>query len=130
MRLYSEDEARAAIPEVRPIVQRMRDAYVQVRAIQALQVDDGKRAAADGASTVSPWNDDDEGLVDRLMETLQSAAAELEERGIEVKDPARGLVDFYSLRGGETVYLCWELGEDDLRWWHTLEGGFAGRKPL
>jgi hypothetical protein len=28
------------------------------------------------------------------------------------------------------VLLCWKLGEDRIRYWHTVEDGFAGRQPL
>jgi hypothetical protein len=76
------------------------------------------------------------------------AAAELDERvaeelkglarcvnaihglGAIVKDPDEGLVDFPALRGGENVYLCWRLGEDRIEFWHGVDEGFAGRKPL
>ena len=41
-----------------------------------------------------------------------------------------GLIDFPALRRGETVLLCWQLGEDEVAFWHGLEDGFAGRQPL
>jgi hypothetical protein len=47
-----------------------------------------------------------------------------------VKDIDEGLVDFPALRHGETVLLCWMLGEDHVAHWHTIEDGFAGRRPL
>jgi hypothetical protein len=49
---------------------------------------------------------------------------------VVVKDLDAGLVDFPSEREGELVLLCWQLGEERVAWWHTLEGGFAGRQPL
>jgi hypothetical protein len=61
----------------------------------------------------------------------EQALAEIERRGIILRDPLRGLVDFPSLHpSGEVVQLCWLLGEDDLGWWHRPEDGFAGRRPL
>jgi hypothetical protein len=47
-----------------------------------------------------------------------------------VKDIDVGLVDFPVRRGDETVLLCWKVGEDRIRFWHGLEEGYAGRKPL
>jgi len=61
---------------------------------------------------------------------LQGLVADITGKGIEIKDLARGLVDFPHWRDGEEVYLCWLYGEDDIRFWHTLDGGFAGRTPL
>jgi len=54
----------------------------------------------------------------------------LERLDIVVRDLDRGLVDFPALRQGEEVLLCWQLGEDEVAFWHGLEEGFAGRKPL
>jgi hypothetical protein len=47
-----------------------------------------------------------------------------------VKDLDRGLVDFPALHRGEEVLLCWQVGEGEVAYWHGLEEGFAGRKPL
>lgn len=54
----------------------------------------------------------------------------LEEAGVVVRDIDRGLVDFPAVLDGEEVYLCWQSGEDQVEFWHDLEGGFAGRQPL
>ena len=59
----------------------------------------------------------------RLLETL-------EESGIVLRDIDRGLVDFPALSDGREIYLCWELGEDEVAYWHELEAGFGGRQPL
>ncbi len=50
--------------------------------------------------------------------------------GCDVKDVEQGLVDFPATREGRIVYLCWKLGEDEIRFWHELSTGFAGRQPL
>ena len=55
---------------------------------------------------------------------------QLEGLGVLVKDLDRGLVDFPALRDGEEVLLCWEVGEDEVAFWHGVDEGFAGRKPL
>lgn len=62
---------------------------------------------------------------------IEALVRELSALGVEVKDPDAGLVDFRTSRDGEEVYLCWRLGEGDrIAWWHTIEGGFAARRPL
>jgi hypothetical protein len=61
---------------------------------------------------------------------LQSGLAELQERDIVLRDLDRGLVDFPAVRDGEEVYLCWIDGEPEIGFWHELDTGYAGRRPL
>jgi len=67
---------------------------------------------------------------EKLAEQLAETVEEIQQTCCVVKDLDTGLVDFPSLRGGEKVYLCWKLGEARIEYWHGLEEGFAGRKPL
>jgi hypothetical protein len=65
------------------------------------------------------------------MEQLVLHVRDLNHRGIELKDLDKGLIDFPSLRpNGEEVYLCYMLGEQTIDHWHTIEGGFAGRRSI
>jgi hypothetical protein len=61
---------------------------------------------------------------------LSRALNELDAVDVVVRDVERGLVDFPALRGGEEVYLCWLVDEDEIRFWHAPDAGFAGRQPL
>jgi hypothetical protein len=63
---------------------------------------------------------------DRLMEYAQ----ELEQLGVEPKGAVQGLVDFPCSMDGRIVYLCWQLEEPELLFWHELDAGFAGRQAL
>jgi hypothetical protein len=56
--------------------------------------------------------------------------AEMEAIGVQVKDLDAGLLDFPCLIDGETVLLCWKMGESRIEFWHTMDGGFRGRQPL
>ncbi len=67
---------------------------------------------------------------EKIAEQLSRTVDEIQETGCVVKDLDTGLVDFPSLRRGEKVYLCWKLGEERIGYWHGIEEGFAGRKPL
>ena len=67
---------------------------------------------------------------EREGQAVARCVQELEKLGVQVKDLDRGLVDFPALRDGEEVLLCWQVGEDKVAFWHGLEEGFAGRKPL
>ncbi len=64
------------------------------------------------------------------LSEMQKIINDLQKAGILLKDPVRGLFDFPTILNGEEVLLCWELSEEDLGFWHSVEEGFAGRKPL
>ena len=55
---------------------------------------------------------------------------ELASLGVELKDYETGLVDFPGERDGRPVYLCWRLGEPSVQFWHEIDAGFVGRRPL
>jgi hypothetical protein len=58
--------------------------------------------------------------------------AELEriaEIGAVVKGFAPLLLDFPGERDGVAVSWCWSEGEEDIRWYHRHDCGFAGRRP-
>jgi len=65
----------------------------------------------------------------RLIEKLRDILHEVAELGVEVK-AADGLVDFRSKLHGRTVYLCWKYGEERVGYFHELDAGFGGRRPL
>ena len=66
----------------------------------------------------------------RSLARLRGLFDEFHSRALQLKDLARGLVDFPSLRGDHEVLLCWEEGEDDIEFWHDLETGYAARERL
>ncbi len=61
---------------------------------------------------------------------LNEYVEELRQLGVEPKSGVDGIVDFPAMLDGQLVYLCWRLGEPELKYWHAVEGGFAGRQPL
>lgn len=130
MRIYTLEEARALLPEVRPVVERMAISYRKVRGMQAQVVAASRGVSADGNLITDPFDDGADDPTGRLVQEIEEMAAKLDGWGIEVKDPERGLIDFHWEKDGRLVYLCWELGEDDIRYWHHLDAGFAGRRPI
>ena len=68
--------------------------------------------------------------VARAVLDVQRAVGELHASDIVVRDIVRGLIDFPSIQDGEEVYLCWLVHEPEIGWWHELDAGFPGRRPL
>ena len=67
---------------------------------------------------------------DECVRCLRRALDTIEELGAMVKDLDIGLIDFLALYRDREVCLCWKLGEDEIRFWHGMEEGFRGRKPI
>ena len=130
MRHFTPDEANAALADVRPLVEQLvatRQEHVaalerQEELEQKIRGNGGGIPPAELATATAE--------VDAIARRLARLVDEIGSHGAQVKDVDTGLIDFPALRGGETVLLCWRLGEDEIGWWHTLDGGFAGRRPL
>ncbi|MFW6171456.1 MAG: DUF2203 domain-containing protein [Planctomycetota bacterium] len=68
--------------------------------------------------------------LDKDRKRLNGYVEELRRLGVEPKSGVEGVVDFPARLDGELVYLCWQLGEPELKYWHPLHAGFAARQPL
>ena len=130
MRHFTPEEANAALPGVRLLVERMvehRRAHVD--ALERQEELEG-RIRGNGGGIPPAQLADTAAEVERHARELARAVDDIIELGVEVKDLDEGLVDFPALHRGETVLLCWQLGEDEIGYWHSVEAGFAGRRPL
>lgn len=132
MRTYTLDEARTVLPHVIPILEGLRSAFIELRMLRSAIASQHRGASADGNLVVDPFaGDNRENRMETLAGTLHDAAKQLGELGIELKDPERGLIDFYHERDdGEVVFLCYELSDDALAHWHSLQAGYGGRQPI
>jgi hypothetical protein len=62
---------------------------------------------------------------------MAELAQEIESLGCFLKDIDLGLIDFpWEIDEGKVVFLCWQPGEPEIVAWHTVERGFAARRPL
>src|SRR6185295_15545472 len=64
------------------------------------------------------------------VSSYYKAIEQLEASGVVIKDVEQGLLDFPSKRFDEEVWLCWKVGENEIKFWHAKNEGFMGRKPL
>ena len=130
MRHFTVEEANALLPTVRPVVERMVEQRRELAAQLERQQELGGVTKANGGGFNPRLPAEIDAAVEAAAGELSMCVEELTELGVQVKDLDTGLVDFPSYRDGEEVLLCWHLGEDEIAWWHTLDGGFAGRQPL
>ena len=130
MRHFTPEEANAALAEVRPLVERMVERRRAHAAALERQEELEGHIRGNGGGIPPATLAEAAAEIERLARELSHLVDEIAERGAEVKDLDEGLIDFPALRRGETVLLCWKLGEDEIRYWHGLEDGFAGRRPL
>jgi hypothetical protein len=130
VRHFTPDEANAALEHVRPLVEQLVAARVEhIAALERQEQLEGKiRGNGGGIPPVQLAEAAAE--VDAVARRLAKLVDEINEYGAEVKDLDSGLIDFPAMRNGETVLLCWQFGEDEIRFWHRADDGFAGRRPL
>jgi hypothetical protein len=108
MRFWTVDEARAYLPRVRQLLEAIRGVATGAA-----------RSASNGHGPVG------------AADAVQASLEELRDGDIILRDAESGLIDFHARGPDGVVYLlCWRNGDDDLRWWHLPEEGFAGRKAL
>jgi len=130
MRYFTAEEANKALDDVRPLTEELVEHRRALVVFQERQVALTARIAGNGGN-VQPF--DLQEVQERLDEEVAGIArcvARIHELGALVKDLDEGLVDFPAQRAGEDVLLCWRLGEAEIGFWHGLEEGFSGRKPL
>jgi hypothetical protein len=129
-RYFTAEQANEALGEVRPLTEELVEHRRALLELQELQSSLNQRIAGNGGH-VEPR--ELQNLQERLDEEVTGIArcvAAIHEAGGLVKDLDAGLVDFPARREGVEVLLCWRLGEDEVGYWHGLEEGFSGRKPL
>ena len=63
---------------------------------------------------------------------IEGLTKELEDLGCFYKDWnfEIGLVDFPALIEGKQVLLCWRSDEVEVRWYHSVDEGYIGRKLI
>ena len=131
-RLFSIAEVNALIPTISALV------AAQLREQSEIEQGLAELARRTGRPPRSLTQvQGDPGDVTRIKRDLRERVKRYEagwervqELGGVVKDPQTGLVDFYGRIDGRTVWLCWRYGEDSVGFYHDLDAGFSGRRPL
>lgn len=121
-RHFTIDEANAALEGLKPLLRELRDA-------RDVLTDADSHALLGEAAPTNGGGEAGRHVGEAFLEVRRMLLA-IQEAGIVVRDIDRGLVDFPAIRDGEEIYLCWEIGEDEIGWWHELDAGYRGRQPL
>jgi hypothetical protein len=132
-RLWTPSQANARLPSLEELLPRLKGWVARLREVHGQQ----ERLATFWGGEVDAPDHSDHALKVRLdaewenlTRRLEEAVAGLRAEGIELKDLDRGLVDFYALEREELVFLCWQLGEPRVDFYHPIDGGFRNRRPL
>ncbi len=116
IKYFTQHEAKRTLPLVKQIV---RDILSNANQIKDLAESLGGKI-------------EDSQEIQQLISDIDSFIKELNDIGCTYKDWnfQIGLVDFPAIIDNEEVLLCWRSDEDDIRFYHGIEEGFAGRKPI
>lgn len=117
---YTLDRANDRIPELVELLTVLRTQRDELRELK------GTFDATDESDDQRRLRLKMQGLVDQMQATV----ARIDGWGITLRDIDTGLIDFPALVNGRQVWLCWQLGEGPVEWWHELDSGIAGRRPL
>ena len=129
-RTFTPEEANETLVELRPIVERMVRHRHNLTAAQVQQAELVTRIAGNGGDMVPSDLHEAADAIQQEAAAISECAERINTVGAEVKSLEEGLLDFPAKRGDEVVLLCWKLGEDEIHYWHRVDEGFGGRKPL
>lgn len=122
-KIFTLEEANALLPQVESLLEEMVFVREKIRAKTPAVQTVLDRSSGNGGNKEA-------GEYLLLVQRFNASVELLNDLGVEIKDLDIGLVDFPHLYEGRVVYLCWKRGEPHIEYWHELDAGFAGRKPL
>lgn len=122
-RIFTIQEARDLLPQIKELMERAQHARRELQRLRPEIWPVLRKAATNGGSKEA-------GETMLLFQQLESGIKSIMRLGVTVKDVDSGLIDFLGKREGREVYLCWQYGEEDIRYWHELDTGLAGRRAI
>jgi hypothetical protein len=129
-RVFTPAEANDALLQVRPAAERLVALRARMHELERTQATLVTSIGGNGGGyAVNDLNEARSELT-TLAEAVVACVERLEDLGVVLKDLDIGLLDFPALRHGDDVLLCWRVGEDRVEFWHGLDEGFVGRKPI
>lgn len=128
---FTLEEAHALLPVLRSLLKRAMEAKELIERVEKELQDLKHRILLSGGLMVDiPAVARSRAERDKALQEVKDTLAEIDAIGVQVKDLDIGLLDFPCAVGEEIVLLCWKYGEEKIEFWHGLEEGFRGRKPI
>ncbi len=119
---FTLEEARSHLPTLKRYLPELQRIFKELKE-QGFDIYSGKYRPGFNPDTLEPFP--------HIYRRFLNLVNELVEAGIQIKSIESGLVDFPALRpDGQEVFLCWQLGEEDIYFWHEIDAGFVGRKSI
>jgi hypothetical protein len=130
-RTFTLDEAKDLLPVLESLLRSAIDGNKLMESIEAeLQATAHRIFLNGGMSLNVVYLAGRKAQREKAIQRVKDAMAEIDAMGVQVKDLDIGLLDFPCEVDGQTVLLCWKLGEKAITHWHGVSEGFAGRKPI
>ena len=130
-RFFTLEEANALVPSLQIEFGRIARARAEIGpVIAALGGADASMVILQEDGAAPPGREAEAERLRALAAEITEAVERVNDLGCLVKDVDTGLVDFYALREGDPIFLCWQFGEPAISTWHGVEEGFAGRRPI
>jgi hypothetical protein len=122
-RYFSVEEANQVVRQIQPLLSKILEIRQRVLERRPELIPLLQKVRGNGGNRQASELVDEFRRLEELVELIQAS-------GAIVKDINQGLIDFPHWRDGREVYLCWQFGEDEIRYWHEIDTGYAGRQPL
>ncbi len=130
MTTFSIEQARGLVPWLQQAFDAMQSLVGKLDTLSREADLRSREMRSDGGGGAEAESAEARKVRQEVEGEIRDLVDSIEEKGILIKDPLRGLFDFPYERQDELVYLCWLAGEPDIGYWPTTDAGFAGRQPL
>jgi hypothetical protein len=128
---FTYEQATTLLPVLRTLLKRAMDGKQLIESVENELQDLRHRILLSGGLSVDiPAVAHRRAERDKALQEIKDALAEIEAIGVQVKDLDIGLLDFPCVVEEEIILLCWKYGEEKIGFWHGMEEGFRGRKPI
>ena len=129
-RLFTVDEANSLLELINPIIIELSDYSVKQEMLEEQLEEIMEEVKDDYRAALRPGWEELQIELENNINIVNNLTIELGKLGVEIDDTSLGIVNFPSLRGIETVFLSYKLGEKSVRHWHEFDENYESRRIL